>query len=192
MARSHDFLVCQQYLINYLEHVKQQMEQYKLKLSQQSALCPILPVSFDRINRCLQEFVDSEQNYLSKRNQNQLITFKDNLENKALYESIRRRYPTSNIPNQLLGIRQKQAEIWEEQLMLEMRILCQFLSPNFDDLERFISPVMPISMNNEQRNIRLKNERLRIIQEAKRQWLHLFMTAYEINYKSMIYNMNKC
>jgi len=90
------------------------------------------------------------------------------------------RYPTSNILNQLLGIRQKQAEIWEELLMLEMRILCQFLSPNFDDLERFISPVMPISMNNEQRNIRLKNERLRIIQEAKRQWLHLFMTTYEI------------
>jgi hypothetical protein len=138
MARSNDFLFCQQYLINYLEHVKQQIEQYKLKLSQQSTLCPILPVSFDRINRCLKEFVDSEQNYLSKRNQNQLINFKDKLENRALYESICMRYPTSNIPNQLLSIRQKQAEIWEEQLMLEMRILCQFLSPNFDDLERFI------------------------------------------------------
>ncbi len=45
MARSNNFFVCQQYLINYLEHVKQQIEQYKLKWSQQSTLCPILPVS---------------------------------------------------------------------------------------------------------------------------------------------------
>ena len=156
------------------------MEQYAIKLYEQSTLCPILPISFDRIDRCLKEYVDFERKYLSKRNQNQMIKFKVDMEQKNLYETIIVHSPVAVILDQLITIRQRQVEVWEEQLMLEMRIICQFLPPNFDHLENFISPIMPITMNNEQRNIRLKNERLQIIQEAKRQWLHLFLTSYEV------------
>ncbi|CAF1687440.1 unnamed protein product, partial [Adineta ricciae] len=90
------------------------------------------------------------------------------------------KYATNDIFNQFIEIRQKQAAIWEEQQMLETRILCQFLPPHFDALERFISPVKSISLNNEQRNIRLKNERLKIIQEAKRKWLRLTIMDHEM------------
>ena len=61
-----------------------------------------------------------------------------------------------------------------------MRILCQFLPPEFGHLERFISPIRCASLNSEPTRIHLQNERLRVIREAKRQWLHLFLSTYEI------------
>ena len=180
MAKTTDFILCQQYLINYVECINQHIGQCKVELNAQSALCPITPVSFERIDCCLREFVDSERKYLSKRNQNLLNKFKDDIEESKLYESIRMKYSTNDIFNQFIEIRQKQAAIWEEQQMLETRILCQFLPPHFDALERFISPVKPVSLNDEQRNIRLKNERLKVIQEAKRKWLHAIMMDREM------------
>ncbi|CAF4353147.1 unnamed protein product, partial [Rotaria magnacalcarata] len=50
--------------------------------------------------------------------------------------------------NQLITIREKQAEIWKEHLMLEIRIHCKFLPPNFDHLENFISSIDYLPLNN--------------------------------------------
>ncbi|CAF4409796.1 unnamed protein product, partial [Adineta steineri] len=81
--------------------------------------------------------------------------------------------------DQLITIREKQAEVYEEQLMLEVRVLCQFLPENFNLLQNFISPINSVSLNNEQKSIQLKNERIKIIKEAKRKWLHLYLWAHE-------------
>ncbi|CAF2121989.1 unnamed protein product [Rotaria magnacalcarata] len=74
--------------------------------------------------------------------------------------------------NRLITMREKQAEIWKEQLMLETRIHCKFLLQNFDQLEDFISSIDYLPLNNNQKAIEMKNKRYKIIQEAKRQWLN--------------------
>ncbi|CAF1196361.1 unnamed protein product [Adineta steineri] len=177
MAKTNDFDICQQFLITYIEDIKRQIDEQQVKLIEHSAFCPILLIPFDRMDHCLKELIDSERKYLSKRYKNRLIKFKDCVQEKQLYELIITQCSTVD---QLLTIRLKQAEIYEEQLKLEMRILYQFLPENFNLLQSFISPITSVSLNNPQKSIQLKNERIKIIKEAKRKWLHLFLSAYEI------------
>ncbi|CAF5196910.1 unnamed protein product, partial [Rotaria magnacalcarata] len=82
--------------------------------------------------------------------------------------------------NQLITIRENQAEIWKEHLMLEIRIHCKFLPPNFDHLENFISSIDYLPLNNNTKIIEIKNKRYKMIQETKRQWLNYFLNIYEI------------
>ncbi|CAF0897703.1 unnamed protein product [Didymodactylos carnosus] len=64
-------------------------------------------------------------------------------------------------------------------LVLEMRILCKFLLENCDHLEHFITPVAYTPLNEDQKAIELKNQRYKIIREAKRTWLNHVLHAYE-------------
>ena len=64
--------------------------------------------------------------------------------------------------------------------MLEVRIHCQFLPKTFDHLENFVSPSTYSPLNNDQKCIRVKNKRFKIIQEAKRTWLNYLLNAYEV------------
>ncbi|CAF4756050.1 unnamed protein product [Rotaria socialis] len=82
--------------------------------------------------------------------------------------------------DRLISIREKQAEIWKEQLMLEIRIHCKFLPQNFNHLEDFISSIGYLPLNNNAKVIEIKNKRFKIIQEAKRHWLNYFLNIYEI------------
>ena len=82
--------------------------------------------------------------------------------------------------NDLIKIRQKQADCWKEQLKLETHILCKFLPKNFDELEKFIAPINYVPVNNDRKVIELRNKRYKIIQETKRIWLNVNFHAYEI------------
>jgi hypothetical protein len=79
-----------------------------------------------------------------------------------------------------MSIREKQATIYEELLMLEMRVLCKFLPKNFDQLEEFIAPMIYSPLNNDQKMIEVRNKRYKTIQEAKRIWLNVFLNSYEV------------
>ncbi|CAF2158127.1 unnamed protein product [Rotaria magnacalcarata] len=79
-----------------------------------------------------------------------------------------------------MSIREKQATIYEELSMLEMRVLCKFLPKNFDQLERFITTMIYSPLNNDQKMIEVRNKRYKTIQEAKRIWLNVFLNAYEV------------
>ncbi len=79
----------------------------------------------------------------------------------------------------MLTIRQQQGEIWKDYLMLQMRILCKFLPQNFDDLENFIAPINYFPLDNTQSSIQIKNNRYKIIQEAKRTWLNISFNVYD-------------
>lgn len=79
----------------------------------------------------------------------------------------------------MIIIREKQAEIWKEQLMFETRIHCKFLPEAFVQLEYFISSIHYLPLNNNEKIIEIKNKRYKIIQEAKRQWLNYFLNSYE-------------
>ncbi|CAF1533969.1 unnamed protein product [Adineta ricciae] len=162
MRRTNNFHLCQQHVVKYTEDIEQQTRMYQMKINQQSAFCPIIPISFDRIDHCLKDFVESERQYLFKRNQNQLIKFKNDIDRKKLYQTINTNVFNANSLDQLMKIREHQAVIWEEQMVLEMRIFCRFLPKDFDHQENFISSIVPVTMN---------KERLQTIQEAKRKWL---------------------
>ena len=64
--------------------------------------------------------------------------------------------------------------------MLEMRILYKFLPSNFDHLENFNSPVNYLPLISQQKAIEVKHKNYKVVQEAKRQWLHIFLSDYEI------------
>ncbi|CAF1391345.1 unnamed protein product, partial [Rotaria sp. Silwood1] len=57
-------------------------------IKQQSQLCPIATISFDQINSCLKEYVHSERKYLTMRNKQQLIKFKDQIHENVLFKII--------------------------------------------------------------------------------------------------------
>ena len=80
----------------------------------------------------------------------------------------------------MITIREKQAEIWQEQQMLQIRILCKFLPENLDQLEHFIAPITYSPLNNDRKTIEIQNKRYKIIQEGKRIWLNYFSSIYEI------------
>jgi len=79
-----------------------------------------------------------------------------------------------------MTIRDKQANIYEEQLELEMRILYRFLPSNFDDLENFLASDIYLPVIEDQTLIQFKNKRLNIIKETKRQYLKILFHALEI------------
>jgi hypothetical protein len=85
---TNDTKLCYKYLLNYLEKLKKQFNQCQLQLTKQSQLCPITRVSLNQIDRCLKEYVQGERTYLSKRNNNQLIKFKDGIYEKDLCKTI--------------------------------------------------------------------------------------------------------
>ena len=68
-----------------------------------------------------------------------------------------------------MAIRDRQGNIYEEQLELEMRILHKFLPSNFDDLEDFLISDIYLPVIEDQTLIQLRNKRLNMIKEAKPQ-----------------------
>ena len=79
----------------------------------------------------------------------------------------------------LITIRQEQMKIWEELLMLEQRVLCEFLPLNFNQMENFIAPLSYSPLIEKHKIIEFKNKHYKIIQEQKRHWLNIFFNAYE-------------
>ncbi|CAF1440935.1 unnamed protein product [Adineta steineri] len=184
MAKTHDFEVCHQYLIIYIKDIENQMNQYQIKLTEQSQSCPITTLTMDQIDSCLKEFINCQRQYLDKRNNNQLAKFKDNIKAKELFEILTTYSSTLDLNtfiDQLLTKRQKQIEIWKEQLMLETRVICKFLPQNFDQLQNFMSPIIYVPLHNKQKVVELKYKHYKIIQEGKRIWLDIFFSIYEIN-----------
>ena len=80
--------MCYEYLCNYLENLKQQLQQCQLHLNEQSQSYPIISLSLEQIDQCLREYVHGERNYLSTRNNDQLSKFKDRIHEKNLYQTI--------------------------------------------------------------------------------------------------------
>ena len=104
-------------------------------------------------------------------------SFFDTLYSTFFHENI---FVQNESISRLITIREKQAEIRKEQLMLEIRIHCKFLPENFDHLKNFISPIAYLPLNSNAKAIEIKNQRYKIIQEAKRLWLNYFINVYEI------------
>ncbi|CAF5184021.1 unnamed protein product, partial [Rotaria magnacalcarata] len=183
MANANDFNLCQEYLINYINDIKQQLHQCQMELTKLYQSRPIATLSMNEVDRCLKEFVVCQRKYLSIRNNNQLVNFQDDLSEKELFTLVSAYSLTTNQNehmHQLITIREQQVKLWEQLLMLRMRILDKFLPEHFDDLEHFIAPNIYSPVISNTIAIQFKNKRYKIIQEAKRSWLNIILHAYEI------------
>ena len=86
-----DFDFCQQYLDGYIENLKKQLNECQLELMKQSESYAITHVTLNQIDHGLKEFVDTQRKYLSSRNDQQLVKFKENRRHEKLYEALSNR-----------------------------------------------------------------------------------------------------
>lgn len=87
-ATANDTKLCQEYLYNYLENIKNQLNQCQLELMKHSQSCSITTMPLNQIDDHLKEYVLTERNYLLTRNNDQLNKFKDNIYEKDLYKAM--------------------------------------------------------------------------------------------------------
>ncbi|CAF4692379.1 unnamed protein product, partial [Rotaria socialis] len=91
MAKTNDFDLCKQYVMNYIENNKKQLNHCQSELTKQEEqfqTCPMIELSFEQIEQRLKELVDRERKYLSKRNNDKLIKFKDDISEKQRLTTI--------------------------------------------------------------------------------------------------------
>jgi len=96
MAKTDDFQLCHEYLKNYMENIKKQLNQCEIKLLEQSQRYPITEFSIDKIDHCLKEYVDCQRKYLTVRNKQQLVKFKDTVQEKDLSKATSSTGTTTN------------------------------------------------------------------------------------------------
>ncbi|CAF4131232.1 unnamed protein product, partial [Adineta steineri] len=182
LSKTNDYELCFQYFTNYIGQLNEQINLYETELTTQLSSYLMIPISVNQVDTCLKEYVNHQRQYLVTKNSNQLTKLQDEIQANKLYETIMTSYPNLN-PNQfidqLISIRQKQTQILEELLQLEMRIFYKFLPPELDQLEKIVAPITYIPLNNEHKTIELNNKRHKMIQDAKRQWLHISLSVYE-------------
>ncbi|CAF1538627.1 unnamed protein product, partial [Adineta steineri] len=164
LSKTNDYELCFQYLTNYIEQLNEQINQYEKELATQLSSYSMIPISVNQVDTCLKEYVNHQRQYLVTKNSNQLAKLQDEILANKLYETIMTSYPSLN-PNQfidqLISIRQKQTQLLEELLQLEMRILYKFLPSDLDQEEKIVALIAYIPLN---------NKRYKMIQDAKRQW----------------------
>ncbi|CAF5039761.1 unnamed protein product, partial [Rotaria socialis] len=91
MTKINDFDLCKRYVMNYIENNKKQLNHCQFELTkqeQQFQTCTMIELSFEQMEQRLQELVDRERKYLSKRNSDKLIKFKDDISEKQLLTMI--------------------------------------------------------------------------------------------------------
>ncbi|CAF4578462.1 unnamed protein product, partial [Rotaria magnacalcarata] len=91
MTKTNDFNLCKQYAMNYIENNKKQLNHCQLELTkqeQQFQTCPFKELSFEHIESRLEELVGRERKYLSKRNNEKLLKFKEDISEKQLLKTI--------------------------------------------------------------------------------------------------------
>ncbi|CAF4027171.1 unnamed protein product, partial [Adineta steineri] len=155
LSKTNDYELCFQYLTNYIGQLNEQINQYETELATRL------------------KYVNHQRQYLVTKNSNQLVKLQDEILTNKVYETIMISYPnlnTNQFIDQLISIRQKQTQILEEVLQLEMRILYKFLPPNLDQQETIVALIAYIPLN---------NKRYKMIQDAKRQWLRISLSVYE-------------
>ncbi|CAF1383311.1 unnamed protein product [Adineta steineri] len=173
LSKTDDYELCFQYLTNYIGQLNEQINQYETELATQLSSYSMISISVNQVDTCLKEYVNHQRQYLLTTNNNQLTKIQDEIQANKLYETIMTSYPYLN-PNQfidqLITIREKQSQILEELLQLEMRILYKFLPSDLDQQEKIVALIAYIPLN---------NKRYKMIQDAKRQWLHISLSVYE-------------
>jgi hypothetical protein len=183
MAKTNEPEICQQFVMTQLNNIKHQLDQCNMELIRQtqSSISILLP-SIEILDNCLKEYVYLQQKYLFKRIENQLIICKDDIYDQKLYQQLSA-YQLTNVQQQAIqqriNLRQVQLEVYEELIMLNERILHQFLPPNFDQLEQYMAQDFYWPSIADHTLLEMKNKRRKILQQGKRILLNMYAYAYK-------------
>jgi len=88
LAKTNNFILCHEFLIDYIQSIKWNIELCIKKLSEQIELNPFDEISFENIDQSLKIFVDLQRSYLLKSKYNQLNKFKVNIENNQVLKDM--------------------------------------------------------------------------------------------------------
>ena len=74
----------------YVQNIEKQLNQCRIELTKhsQSYSIPNATLSFDKLQQCLKQMVDRERKYLSMRNNDELLKFKEDIHEKSLFKTI--------------------------------------------------------------------------------------------------------
>ncbi|CAF4020406.1 unnamed protein product [Rotaria sordida] len=183
MTKTNQADLCENYIMTQLAMIDDQLEQCNLELNKQAqSAIPILLPALDIMDTSLKNYVSLQQNYLVERMQHKIMKFKNELRDEQLYRDLFS-YNLTTIQQQMLEqiihVRTTQLQVYEEFMMLEQRILYQFLPPNFDQFEKITAPDIYWPPIADQTLVDIRTKRRTILKRGKRNLLNLFYAAYE-------------
>ncbi|CAF4469899.1 unnamed protein product, partial [Rotaria sp. Silwood2] len=169
MAKSNQPDLCENYVLTQLAIIDDQLEQCNMELYKQvQSSIPILLPSLDLLDR-----------------NHQIRRFKDDIRDQQLYLDLLT-YNFTNVQRhalkEIIQIRKEQLQVYEEFIMLEQRILHQFLPPNFDQFEKITAPDFYWPPIADRTVVDIRTKRRTILKRGKRNLLNLFYAAYEYKF----------
>ncbi|CAF1273836.1 unnamed protein product [Rotaria sp. Silwood1] len=183
MAKTTQADLCENYIMTQLAMIDDQLEQCNLELNTQAqSTIPLLLPTLDIMDASLKNYVSLQQNYLVERMQHKIRKFKDEFRDEQLYRDLFS-YNLSCVQRQILEqiihVRTAQLQVYEEFMMLEQRILHQFLPPNFDQFEKITAPDIYWPPIADRTLVDIQTKHRTILKRGKRSLLNLFYAAYE-------------
>jgi len=88
MAKTNEYQVCQELVMNYLYEVNHQCHACNIELTIQSQSCPSILLPLQTLDNDLKGFVYLQRKYLSQRKNDQLIKFKHLIHEKELFQNL--------------------------------------------------------------------------------------------------------
>ncbi|CAF4745423.1 unnamed protein product, partial [Rotaria sp. Silwood2] len=186
IAKTDQANLCENYIMTQLALIDDQLEQCNMELSRQaqSLHTSILLPSLDIIDKELKNYVCIQQNYLVKRMDDRLIQCKNEIHDQQLYQeflihkNLMITIQREALEN-LIHLQHEGLQIYEEFILLEQRILHQFLPPNFDEFEKINRPnfYRLLIADHHLTNMDIKHQT--IIKRRKRILITIMNDAYE-------------
>ncbi|CAF4914618.1 unnamed protein product, partial [Rotaria socialis] len=184
--KSKNIESCVQYIEHHLNELEQQYHQATNELNEQAKSCPIKLKPFDILNQKLKEFVQLQRTRFTEKLNIQLTRHKNYIHENELYQTVLHHIHTDeqkSMIDQLIYIRERQLEIFENYLRLETRISMQCLPKELNRIENIITSIRYRPRFRNFLSIQFQQQQYKLIQEAKRNCLSMFLHAYEIQYQ---------
>ncbi|CAM4819703.1 unnamed protein product [Rotaria magnacalcarata] len=183
MAKTNEHVLCEQFVKEYLNEIKLKFDQCTNELRIQVEACPttLLPLKAT-VDQNLKEFIEIQQKYLSNKMNFQLTRYRNMIHEKELFQTLSTYTLTSDQKNaidKLVTLQNAQLQLYEDLLKLETGVLIDILPRNFDKLECYIAFDHYFPLIKDNIAVEFKQKHYKIIQEAKRTWLNMYVNAYE-------------
>ncbi|CAF1290969.1 unnamed protein product [Rotaria sp. Silwood1] len=183
MAKTNEHIVCEQFVKQHLNGMKIKFDQFTNELRIQLQSCPKTLLRLEStLDQHLQEFVRIQQKYLATKMQYQLNRYQDMITEIDLFQTFSSSPLTSDqqtMIDRFMHLQKEQVLFCEDLQKLEARVAIDILPRSFDELEWLIEfdDYFPLIKDNIA--VEFKQNRHKIIQEAKRTWFNTYIDAYE-------------
>ncbi|CAF3713387.1 unnamed protein product [Rotaria socialis] len=175
-----------QYIEQRLNKLEKEYRECINELKKQAELCPIKLGPFDILNQKLKEFVRLQRTRFTEKLNAQLTRYKNYIHENELYKSLLSHIHTDeqkSTIDQLIFIRERQLEIFENYLRLETRVSMECLPRQLNRIENIFRSIQYRTHLRDFLSIEYQQKRFKLIQETKRHFLNIYLHSYEIQYQ---------